>query len=75
MCFEYIPSNETLFKNVFKMPPANYFIVRDGKMEITEYFDLRYHIDNSKTQAEWEDIIADTFRDSTEVHGEGFKQE
>lgn len=69
MCFEYIPSNETLFKNVYKMPPANYFIVKDGKMEITEYFDLRYHIDDSKSQAEWEDIIADTFRDSTEVHG------
>lgn len=69
LCFEYIPSNETLFKNVYKMPPANYFTVKDGKMEISEYFDLRYHIDESKSQSEWEDIIAETFRDSTEVHG------
>ena len=69
LCFEYIPSNETLFKNVYKMPPASYFICKDGKMEITEYYHLQYHIDEKKTLEEWEDIIADTFRDSTEVHG------
>ncbi|MBR1810628.1 MAG: asparagine synthase (glutamine-hydrolyzing) [Clostridia bacterium] len=69
LCFEYLPSNETLFKNVYKMPPASYFICKDGKMEIREYFDLRYHIDDSKSLAEWEDVIAETFKDSTEVHG------
>ena len=69
LCFEYIPSNETLFKNVYKMPPASYFICKDGKMEITEYYHLQYHIDETKSLEEWEDIIADTFRDSTEVHG------
>ena len=69
LCFEYIPSNETLFKHVYKMPPASYFICKDGKMEITEYYHLQYHIDDKKSLAEWEDIIAETFRDSTEVHG------
>lgn len=69
LCFEYIPSNETLFKYVYKMPPASYFICKDGKMEITEYYHLQYHIDDKKSLAEWEDIIAETFRDSTEVHG------
>lgn len=69
LCFEYIPSDETLFKNVYKLPPASYFICKDGKMEITEYYHLEYHIDNSKSLEEWEDIIAETFRDSTEVHG------
>lgn len=69
LCFEYIPSNETLFKHVYKMPPASYFICKDGKMEITEYYHLQYHIDDEKSLAEWEDIIAETFRDSTEVHG------
>lgn len=69
LCFEYIPSNETLFKNVYKMPPASYFTCKDGKMEIKEYYNLKYHIDNSKSLAEWEDIIAETFRDSTEKHG------
>ena len=69
LCFEYIPSNETLFKHVYKMPPASYFICKDGKMEITEYYHLQYHIDDKKSLAEWEDLIAETFRDSTEVHG------
>ena len=34
LCFEYIPSNETLFKNVYKMPPASYFICKDGKITV-----------------------------------------
>ena len=69
LCFEYIPSNETLFKHVYKMPPASYFICKDGKMEISEYYHLQYHIDEKKTLGEWEDLIAETFRDSTEAHG------
>ncbi len=69
MCFEYIPSNETMFKNVYKLPPANYFILKNGKMEITEYYDLQYHIDESKSMEEWEELIDKTFKNSTEVHG------
>lgn len=69
LCFEYIPSEETLFKNVYKLPPASLFICRNGKMEIREYYHLQYHIDRSKSLDEWETLIAETFRDSTEVHG------
>lgn len=68
LCFEYIPSNETLFKNVYKLPPASSFLCKDGKMEISEYYHLQYHIDEKKSLEEWEKIIAETFHDSTTVH-------
>jgi len=69
LCFEYIPSRETLFKNVFKLPAGSYFVCRNKQMSITPYFELKYEIDNSKTMAEWQDLIAQTFEDSTLAHG------
>ncbi|MCD7774543.1 MAG: asparagine synthase (glutamine-hydrolyzing) [Clostridiales bacterium] len=69
LCFEYIPSEETLFKNVYKLPPASYFEWQDGKMTQGKYYEMKYDIDSSKTLEQWEDIISDTFGNSTEVHG------
>lgn len=69
LCFEYLPCEETLFKNVYKLTPGSYFEWQDGKLEIKPYFELKYNIDNTKTLDEWADIIAETFRLSTEAHG------
>jgi asparagine synthase (glutamine-hydrolysing) len=68
LCFEYIPSNETMFKNVYKIKPGTYFEYKDGKMNFSEYFRFEYNIDNSKSLEEWENIIVDTFRDSAHRH-------
>lgn len=69
LCFEYIPNEETLFKNVYKLPPASYFTYENGKFETNPYYELKYDIDNSKTLEEWEDIIDETFKASTIAHG------
>lgn len=69
LCFEYIPSCETLFKNVYKLSPGSYFQWQKGKFSQHKYFEMKYSIDNEKSLEEWENIIADTFRDSTTVHG------
>lgn len=68
LCFEYIPSNETLFKNVFKVEPASYFEYENGELKTGKYFEMKYDIDETKTLDEWEEIVADTFRKSTEAH-------
>ncbi len=69
LCFEYIPSNETLFKNVFKLPAGSYFHYSNKKMTVEPYFELKYDIDNQKSMTDWENIIAETFEGSTKAHG------
>jgi asparagine synthase (glutamine-hydrolysing) len=69
LCFEYIPSEETLFKNVFKLPAGSSFTVKDGTLSMSPYFDLKYDIDDAKSLEYWEDLIEHTFRDSTLAHG------
>lgn len=68
LCFEYIPNEETLFKNVFKLPPASYFEYSDGKLEVNPYFEVKYNIDNEKSLDYWENLIDETFKDSTTAH-------
>ncbi len=68
LCFEYIPSEETLFKNVFKLEPASYFEYENGKFTTGKYYVMKYDVDNSKSLEEWENIVDETFRNSTAAH-------
>ena len=47
LCFEYIPTTETMFKNVYKMEPGSYFTFSDGKFETKRYFTPEYSIDDT----------------------------
>lgn len=38
LSFQYSPSKETFFKNVFKLPPAHCFTYKDGKFSSERYF-------------------------------------
>ena len=38
LSFQYSPTEETFFKGVYKLPPAHYFIFKNGEMKKTRYF-------------------------------------
>ncbi len=38
LSFQYSPTEETFFKDVFKLPPAHYFTLKDGEFETTRYW-------------------------------------
>jgi asparagine synthase (glutamine-hydrolysing) len=42
LTFYYVPGEETLLRNIFKLAPGSYMVVRDGKVEIKEYWDLQF---------------------------------
>ncbi len=69
LCFEYIPTTQTMFKNVFKLEPGSYFEYKDGKFTTARYFTPEYNIDESKDMAYWEQLIDETFKGSTVAHG------
>lgn len=68
LSIEYIPNEETMFKNVYKLPGAHMFTWRDGTLEIERYYEIKYHIDESKTLEQWEDAITETFAGSVAAH-------
>ena len=42
LSFSYLPGEETLLRNVRKLPPGSYLRVKDGKPEIRQYWDLHF---------------------------------
>lgn len=68
LCYEYIPSEETLFKNVYKLLSGHYFEYQNGELSIHQYYDVNFDVDNSKSLEEWEALITDEFTKSVEAH-------
>lgn len=68
LTFQYSPTKETFFKNVYKLLPAHYFVVKDGKMQIKRYWDVNFNADEKPDLDEWVNRISDTFRGSVEAH-------
>lgn len=68
LTFQYSVGNDTFFKNVYKLPPAHYFKLKDGKFSMRRYWDVNFSADDQPSLDEWVDKISDTFHDSVEAH-------
>lgn len=68
LSFQYSPTQETFFKNVYKLPPAHYFIYENGEMTIQRYWEPKFEAREDKSLDQWVDAIADTFEDSIKTH-------
>ncbi len=68
LSFQYSPGTDTFFKNVYKLPPAHYFLYADGKITTTRYWEPVFDADNSKTLDEWVDAIDEVMADSIKAH-------
>lgn len=68
MSFEYLPDEETMFEDVYKLPAAHYLEYENGKLAITRYYSIRYQADESKNLADWEQLITEEFAKSVAVH-------
>ncbi|MBR4511059.1 MAG: asparagine synthase (glutamine-hydrolyzing) [Ruminococcus sp.] len=68
LTFQYSPTKETFFKNVYKLLPAHYFRYKDGKMEIKRYWDVNFRPDEEPGLDTWVERISDTFHDSVRAH-------
>ncbi len=42
LTFYYIPGEETLFRNIYKLAPGTSMLVKDGKAQIKQFWDLRF---------------------------------
>ncbi len=42
LTYQYIPASKSAFKNVFKLFPANYLILENGKIEIQRYWNIDF---------------------------------
>ena len=67
LSFQYSPTEETFFKNVFKLPPAHYFTYKNGAMQKTRYFRPDFN-EESGVLEYFADKTDEAVRESVKAH-------
>ena len=68
LTFQYSVSEDTFFKNVYKLRPGHYFRYKDGHMDIEKYYEIDLTSDDSKSLEEWKAIIRKELNESIKYH-------
>ncbi|MGY3766726.1 asparagine synthase (glutamine-hydrolyzing) [Vagococcus vulneris] len=68
LSFEFIPNDETMFKNVFKLNPGHFFLYKNGKLAVKEYYHFEFEPDNSLTMDDVKAELIETVDSSVKSH-------
>ena len=68
LSFQYGVPNETFFKGIKCLPPAHYLKYKNGKIEITRYWEPKFEINENLELEETVEKIDKTFKNSVEAH-------
>lgn len=67
LSFQYSPTEETFFKNVFKLPPAHSFTLKDGVMKKTRYWHPNFNAEDGVLEY-YADLTDKAVRESVRAH-------
>ena len=67
LTFQYSALPETFFKGIFKLPPAHYFVIKNGEMSITRYWEPIFNETDGKLES-YIDAIDTQMKESIEAH-------
>lgn len=67
LCFLYLPGEETLFKNIRKLLPGTYLVVKNGRSSFHQYWDLQFNTCHM-TLPEAEDQLLAELDDAVRLH-------
>lgn len=67
LTFQYPATKECFFKNVYRLPEGHYFILKDGKLDIQQYWDLHQE-EKDMTLEEAVNFIDETVQESVATH-------
>lgn len=64
----YVPGEETLLKDIYKLPPGHYLIAKDGKTDVRNYWDLSFSKGEAASEPEMQRRLLDLLAESVELH-------
>jgi asparagine synthase (glutamine-hydrolysing) len=67
LTFGYVPGEETLLKNIYKLPPGSFMVVKNGKTEVKQYWDLHFSSSSVALQ-DAEEQLLEILEESVRLH-------
>lgn len=68
LSFQFVPGKDTMFKNVYSLPPAHYLTYENGKVNIQRYWEAEFKPDESKTYEQCVEDITKIMEESVSYH-------
>ncbi|MCD7776140.1 MAG: asparagine synthase (glutamine-hydrolyzing), partial [Firmicutes bacterium] len=68
LSFQYSSGDETFFDGIYKLPPAHTLTFRDGKAEISRYWEVSFEADETRTEEDFTNEIAEEVKASVAAH-------
>jgi asparagine synthase (glutamine-hydrolysing) len=67
LTFYYVPGEETLFRNINKLAPGHFLTVRDGKVQIKQYWDLHFAASKQSMESAESELL-ELLEESVKLH-------
>jgi asparagine synthase (glutamine-hydrolysing) len=67
LTFYYVPGDQTLLKDIHKLSPGSYLLVKDGKVQVRSYWDLHFEPSNLSLDQAEEKLMA-LLEESVRIH-------
>jgi asparagine synthase (glutamine-hydrolysing) len=67
LTFQYAPDPLTMFKGIYKLPAAHYMVIKDGKMKIERYWEIRFEPED-RPLSYFIEGTQEILRDSVKAH-------
>lgn len=67
LTFQYSALEETFFKNIYRLPPAHFFILEKGNMSIRRYWEPVFESEN-KSLEDYVEAIDNRMKESIQTH-------
>jgi asparagine synthase (glutamine-hydrolysing) len=63
----YVPTPQTAFRGIHKLPPAHYMVVEDGRVEIRRYWHVDFGSKWQASEGEYRDRLWELLREATRM--------
>jgi asparagine synthase (glutamine-hydrolysing) len=48
LTFQYVPDPETMYRGIYRVPPAHYFVIENDRIRLERYWEVQFNPDESK---------------------------
>jgi asparagine synthase (glutamine-hydrolysing) len=69
LTYYYVPGGQTLLRNLFKLEPGHALTVKNGKIEVRQYWDLDFsQVDDHRSSQEYEQQLVELLDEAVQLH-------
>ena len=74
LTYGYVPTPDTLFENIYSLPPGHYLIAGDGDITITQYWDVptadggeQSAVSGRRSESDWAEAVLEKLREAVRL--------